>query len=221
MSTTFKLSYDGQNISVSGCKIFRPKDVEPQGDVLESSGSLGTLLSWHSMHSRYIISNTSSIKVQTDGYDEIPPGLVAIPTQKSTLFRLTAPDPKKANQIMIWTLSNNPNIYNTVDKILWNKVKSLPDLSMYESSYVGIDHFLTNGSSFFTSLSAQVNTNKNDISDLSNRIKMIEHFLGGANPPDKISPNKIKNYYLGLSGKVPIPPAWPDISNQSIWRQFI
>ena len=207
--TTGYITTCGTNITITNTNY-------PLNDI---KSSLGTLLSWHSMHSRYIISRNSKIEVNSPDDN----GLLAIPVPPASLFRLTEPDTGKENQIMIWDNSKDNNLYKNIDNITWN-TGSVPSnrYNIYESSYVGIDYFLTNGSSkSFTSLSNEVTNNKNDISHLSNRIKMIEHFLGGANPPDHNSPNKIKNYYLGLSGNVPKPPAWPDISNQSIWRQFI
>ena len=198
MSTNFELTYTGNNsIYIPNSTIFGQDNPTPTNQLNDSSGSLGTLLSWHSMHSRYIISADTSIKATIATEQQ---SLIAFPEQqlgKSTLFRLTAPDSDSTKQIMIWKKETDAsNIYKTSgcpDQITWSNGNVNSKSTIYESSYVGIDHFLTNESSkSFTSLSGQVNNNKRDISDLSNRIKMIEQFLGGANPPDKNSPNKFR-----------------------------
>ena len=58
----------------------------------------------------------------------------------------------------------------------------------------------------------------------NSRINAIEQFLGGTNFI-KDDGDNIKNYYFGLTGNPPADGSpnsrWKEISNNSIWRQFL
>ena len=133
--------------------------------------SLGIPLSWHSMHSRYIIANGEMDVSLNDG---LATGInsAVIPNKTATILKFTNPNKEsKSNNIMIWSPSSTNKINYTNDNIDWmfsgDRVK---EITMYESSYVNINKLLTEEGSKFNDLSNSVTTVKRNISDLSNKI---------------------------------------------------
>lgn len=222
-------------------------------NVLETNGSvsdfvfksttvgLGSPLSWHSMHSRYIIAN-GQMDVSINLPDDNPnnPNSAVIPNQSATILKFNNPNSDLSN-IMIWTPYKQNINYKNLDNMIWDFSLGNISPTIYESSYVGIDYLLNTGTSFkklnttVTDISKDVASNKSDITDLSknldgslsnliSRITAIEQFLGGTTLI-KGSEDHIKNYYLGLSEKPPTTSTpinrWNEISNNSVWRQFL
>ena len=123
------------------------------------------------------------------------------------------------DNIMIWNKIPNDTKYSTIDNFIWDSPSNInKKITIYEASYVNIDYLLTHtqNKNKFKDLS-------NTVTSLRNRISTIEKFLQGVNPPaPSPSSSNPKNYYLGLANPKKNPNnKWSDISNDSIWRQFI